>query len=131
MPYERAIDLFAIITFSVAGLSLLAQPRSWRLFFSWLLREGKAGALAFGLGCLAFGALIAAFHRVWFGLLTVVTLAGWFEVVLGAVCLLSPLAGLRVLTVLSGEPPNARRLIGILSLVLGILIFAVLLPGGL
>jgi hypothetical protein len=131
MPYQRAIDLFALITFSVAGLSLLTQPRSWRLFYSWLLRGGKAGAVAFGLSCLAVGSLIVAFHRVWFGLLTVVTLVGWFKVLLGTVCLLSPSTGLRVLALLAGEPPAARRLVAIVSLVLGIIILVVLLPGGL
>jgi hypothetical protein len=131
MPYERATDLFAIVTFSIAGLSMLLQPRAWRLFFSWLLREGKAGALAFGLVCLTFGSLVAAFHRVWFGLLTVVTLAGWLEVLFGMVCLLSPATGLRVLTLLAGEQPAARRLVAIVALALAAITFAVLLPGGL
>ena len=131
MPYERSIDLFVIISFSVAGLSLLTQPRSWRLFFSWLLRGGKAGAIAFGLICLAFGSLIVAFHRVWFGLLTVVTLAGWFEVLVGIVCLLSPATGLRALDILAGEPPAARRVVAIVSLALGVITFALLVPGGL
>jgi hypothetical protein len=130
MPSQRAIELFSIIQFSAIGLSLLVQPLAWSRLFSWLRREGEAGALAYGVILLAFGSLIVAFHRVWFGALTVLTVAGWFELLLGFACLLSPKAGLRVLSILSADRPNVCRVGGAISLLLAAFVFAVLLPGG-
>jgi hypothetical protein len=131
MPAQHAIELFALINFSVIGLSLLFQPLGWAHFFVWLRREGTAGALAYGFICLSFGSLIVSFHRVWYGILVVLTLAGWLEVLLGLVCLLSPSAGLRIMELPSEGRLGVCRVGGIVSLALAATIFVVLLPGGL
>jgi hypothetical protein len=130
MPSQRAIELFAIINFAVLGLSLLFQPLAWSRFFAWLRREGEAGAMAYGFICLSFGSLIVAFHRVWFGLLVILTIAGCLEVLLGMICLLSPATGLRVLEIPSENRLGVCRLGGLVSLGLAGVIFAVLLASG-
>lgn len=130
MPSQRAIELFSIILFSGLGLSLLVQPLAWSRFVGRLRREGDAGAVAYGSLCLSFGSLIVAFHRVWFGALAVLTAAGWLEVLLGLVCLLSPKSGLRILSMLSVDRPNVCRVGGVISLLVAAFVFAVLFPGG-
>jgi hypothetical protein len=131
MPSQRAIELFAIINFSVIGLSLLFQPLGWAHFFAWLRSQGNAGALAYGFICLSFGSLIVSFHRVWFGILVILTLAGWFEVVLGVVCLLCPSMGLKIMELPSEGRLGFCRVVGLACLALAVIIFVVLLPGGL
>jgi hypothetical protein len=131
MPSQRAIELFAIINFSVLGLSLLLQPLAWSHFFAWLRREGTAGAMAYGFICLSFGSLIVSFHRVWFGILVILTIAGWLEILVGTICLLCPSAGLKILEIPSEGRLGVCRLGGLVSLVLAAVIFVVLLPGGL
>jgi hypothetical protein len=131
MPSQRAIELFALLNFTVIGLSLLARPLAWSQFFGWLRREGESGALAYGFICLSFGSLIVAFHRVGHGLLLILTVAGWLEVALGVACLLWPGVGLQVLALPTAERPGVCRAGGVASLVVAAVILVALFPGGL
>jgi hypothetical protein len=130
MPSQRAIELFALLNFTVIGLSLLFRPLPWTRFFEWLRREGEAGALAYGFICLSFGSLIVAFHQVGHGLLAILTAAGWLEVVLGILCLLAPAAGLGILAVAARERPLVCRLGGLVSLAVAATILVALEYGG-
>jgi hypothetical protein len=130
MPSQHAIELFGLLNFTVIGLSLLFQPHPWTKFFGWLRREGTAGALAYGFICLSFGSLIVSFHRVWHGLLVVLTVSGWLEVLLGVICLLAPPAGLAILGIPSEENPGVCRLGGLVSLVVAAVIAVALFAPG-
>jgi hypothetical protein len=130
MPSQHAIELFGLLNFTVIGLSLLARPLQWARFFAWLRREGEAGALAYGFICLSFGSLIVAFHQVWHGLLVVLTLAGWLEVLLGVLCLLVPSAGLGVMELAAEDRPTVCRLGGLVSLAVAAVILIALMMSG-
>jgi hypothetical protein len=129
MPSQHAIEIFGLLNCTVLGLSLLFQPLAWGTFFGWLRAQGAAGALAYGSICLSFGSIVVAFHRVWHGLLVVLTLAGWFDVVLGIICLLVPAAGLGLME-LPEKSPGVCRLAGLACLVVAGVILAALLLGG-
>ncbi len=130
MPTQHAIQLFGLINFTVFGLTLIFQPVAWGAFFAWLRHQGTSGALAYGSFCLSFGSIVVAFHQVWHGLLVVLTLAGWFDVVVGAICLLLPSAGLGIME-LPERSPGVCRLGGLACLVVAAIILIALLPGGL
>jgi len=129
MPSQHAIEIFGLLNCAVIGLSLLFQPVAWGAFFGWLRSQGNAGALAYGSICLSFGSIVVAFHRIWHGLLVVLTLAGWFDVVLGIVCLLLPSAGLGLME-LPEKSPGVCRLAGLACLGVAAVILAALSMGG-
>jgi hypothetical protein len=130
MPSQHAIELFGLLNFAVIGLTMLIHPRAWAIFFAWLRRQGEAGGLAYGCICLSFGSLIVSFHRVWHGLLLILTVAGWVEVLLGVICLLSPAAGLSLLGVATEERLGTIRFGGLLCLFVGTVILIALLSTG-
>jgi len=130
MPSQHAIEVFALINFTLLGLSLLFQPRAWAQLISWLQREGEAGAIVSGICSLGYGSLIVAFHRVWHGLLIVLTIAGWLQVIKGLIFLLAPGFGLQLLALGAPERSGLLRLGGLLMLILAALIAVALLPGG-
>lgn len=76
---EQAVAFWAVLQLTVVGLSHVAAPRAWVSFFVWLHGKGEAGVLVVGGMSLAFGALIVAFHNVWAGAATVLTLLGWAQ----------------------------------------------------
>jgi hypothetical protein len=130
MPTQHAIQLFSLINFTVFGLTLIFQPAAWGALFGWLRHQGTPGALGYGSYCLSFGSIVVAFHQVWHGLLVVLTLAGWFDVVVGAICLLLPSAGLGIME-LPERSPGVCRMGGLACLVVAAVILIALLPGGL
>jgi hypothetical protein len=77
---ERAIQIFAAVSFLVIGISHLAQPRIWVDYFAQLHRLGRPGAFAEGFLLLNFGALVVGFHNIWSGPAIVLTLVGWLHV---------------------------------------------------
>jgi hypothetical protein len=129
MPSQNAIELFGLLNCTVLGLTLLFHPSAWGAFFGWLRRQGIAGALAYGSICLSFGSVVVAFHRVWHGLLLVLTLAGWFDVVLGIICLLLPTVGLGIME-LPEKNPAVCRVGGIACLFVAAMILIALGMGG-
>ena len=129
MPSQHAIEVFGLLNCTVIGLTLLFQPLAWGSFFGWLRAQGAAGALAYGSICLSFGSLVVAFHRVWHGLLVILTLAGWFDVLLGTICLLLPSAGLSIMEI-PEKSPGLCRLAGLACLIVAAVILFALLQGG-
>ena len=63
-------------------------------------RLAQAGTVA---GALAVGSLVVAFHNVWEGLPTLVTLLGWAQVLKGFVAFVLPQVALRGLARVSPE----------------------------
>src|SRR5215207_9144399 len=100
---ERGIELLAAIQCLVIGLSHLAQPHAWVEFFVWLRGKGHAGVFANGFLSLWFGSLSVAFHNVWDGLPTVVTVLGWAQVLKGLVAFVLPQVAMRGLARVSPE----------------------------
>jgi hypothetical protein len=124
---EKAIELYAALNFLVIGLSHLLQPRAWVDFFVWLRSKGHTGVFANGMLSLSFGSLIVAFHNVWGGLPTVLTVVGWMQVAKGLVSLVVPRLGMRSLERVSPERSNEYVVAGAMFLVLSALMWYLVL----
>jgi uncharacterized protein YjeT (DUF2065 family) len=130
MPSQRAIELFALLNFLIVGLSLVLQPGAWARYFAWMRREGDAGAVIFGLFCVLWGSLIVSFHPSWHGLLVVLPAFGVLQLLEGAVFLLAPSLGLRLMAIFNEQSLGLFRLLGLIALGLAVFIYVVLLPAG-
>jgi uncharacterized protein YjeT (DUF2065 family) len=128
MPSQHAIEVFALLNFFIVGLSLVFRARAWAKFFLWMRREGEAGAVIYGLFCVLWGSLIVSFHPDWHGLLVILPAFGVVQLFEGLIFLVSPFAGLRLMSMLTEERLGLIRLLGVIALVLAAIIFAVLLP---
>lgn len=100
---ENAVEIFALVHFTVIGLSHIFAPRAWVQFFIWLRGKGEAGVLAVGFMTLWFGSIIVAFHNVWTGWATLLTIIGWAQVFKGALYFIFPSFGLKMLGRVSEE----------------------------
>ena len=100
---EKATEVFAAIQLSVITLSHMAQPRIWVEFFIWLRSKGYAGVFVNGFLSLWFGSVIVAFHNVWEGLPTILTILGWGQVLKGFLSFVVPQIGMRGLARVSLE----------------------------
>lgn len=100
---ETAVEIFALVHFTVIGLSHVFAPRGWVAFFIWLRGKGEAGVFVVGSLSLWFGSIIVAFHNVWSGWAAVLTIVGWAQVFKGALYLIFPQVGLRMLRRVSEE----------------------------
>lgn len=74
---EEAIQKLAIVSFFVIGLSHIFQPRVWTQFFIDLRSKGEIGSFINAFIHFPLGALIVAFHNVWQGIPTILTLLGY------------------------------------------------------
>jgi hypothetical protein len=93
---ERAIEIFATLQLFALGLSYIVQPRVWIELFLWLQSRGRVGMFVYGLFNLGVGSIIVAFHNVWTGPATVVTVFGWGLVLYkGLLTLVAPQVVLR------------------------------------
>jgi len=116
---ERAIQLFAGVSFLAIGLSHLVQPLAWVEWFSKLRALGRPGVFTEGFVILNFGALIVAFHDVWSGPGVVLTLVGWAQVLKGLARFLAPTAILRVYDKVTPERAWQFRIAGAAAIGLG------------
>ena len=91
----RGIELFAAIYFFVIGASHLLQPNTWVDFFMRLRDQGRSGMFTEGFQALIFGALVVAFHNIWTGLPTVLTVIGWGQIIKATVRFAVPQVSLR------------------------------------
>lgn len=98
---EQAVQIFAIVHFTVIGLSHVFQPRAWVTFFLWLREKGEAGVFATAFLSLGFGSIVVAFHNVWSGLPLILTLLGWAQISKALIYFLWPAFGLRKLQLVS------------------------------
>jgi hypothetical protein len=103
---EHAVQIYAIINFTVIGISHIVRPRVWVDFFVFLRERGEAGVFAVALLNLIFGSIIVAFHNVWSGIPLVLTVAGWANVVKALIYFAFPAVGLRRFQFLSHERAN-------------------------
>ena len=117
---EEAIRVFAAVNFLTIGLSHIFQHRAWAEFFAYLHQQGRPGAFANGFLSLFTGSLIVAFHNVWGGLPTILTVLGWSFVLKAAIVFLFPDVGLRSMARL--RPDNSRVAVvpGVMFVIIGI-----------
>ena len=116
---ENAVVIFALVHFTVIGLSHVFAPRGWVSFFLWLRSKGEAGVFIVGGMSLWFGSIIVAFHNVWTGWATLLTIIGWAQVFKGALYFIFPSFGLKMLGRVS--PDKAHHfVIGGVVLLLGL-----------
>lgn len=115
---ERAIQIYAVINFTVIGLSHALRPRAWVDLFVLLRGRGAAGVFAVALLNLIFGSIIVAFHRVWHGIPLVLTLVGWANVVKALVYFAFPAFALRTLERLTYERAYRVAVGGVVFLML-------------
>jgi hypothetical protein len=117
---ERSLEIFATIQFLIVGLSHVFQPRAWVAFFTWLRERGHAGVFVHGFLSLGFGSMILAFHNVWSGLPTVLTVVGCLYTFKAALCFLLPSTQMRTLSRVSPERAWELVLPGVVYVGLGI-----------
>jgi hypothetical protein len=115
---EQATQVFAAVAFLVIGLSHLTQSRAWVTFYQALAARGTVGAFLEGFVVLNFGAIIVAFHNVWHGPATVLTVIGWAHLLKGAGRFLAPQIGLRVIQRITQERAWQFQAGGVIALLL-------------
>lgn len=124
---EEGIRVFAAVNFLTMGLSHVFQHRAWAEFFVYLHQQGRPGAFANGFLTLFTGSLIVAFHNVWGGLPTVLTVLGWLFVLKAAIIFLFPDVGLRSMTRIRPENSRVAIVPGVMFVVIGVaLVYSVL-----
>lgn len=116
---ERSVEVFAVIHFVLIGLSHLLRPLAWVEFFRWLHARGHAGVFVHGFLSLGFGSVVVAFHNVWAGLPTFLTVAGYVYLVKAGLCFLLPETQMRTLGRVSPERAWEMRMPGVVYLALG------------
>ena len=126
---EKATEIFAAVQFLVIGLSHLFQPRVWVDFFIKLRGMGHAGVFVNGFLSLVFGSIIVAFHNVWTGLPTVLTVIGWAQIIKALVSFVVPQWGMRGLQRVSAERAHEFAVGGVIFLGLGALMIYTVLTG--
>jgi hypothetical protein len=100
---DRAIETLAAIHFLIVGLSHVVQRHAWVDFFTWLHQRGYPGVFVHGFLSLGFGSLVVAFHHVWSGPATVLTVMGYLYLIKAALCFLAPATQMRTLGRVSHE----------------------------
>lgn len=124
---QRNIEIFAAVQFLVIVLSHMLQPRAWAEFFIILRGKGHAGVFANGFLSLIFGSVIVAFHNVWGGLPTVLTVIGWAQLVKAFIAFVVPRWSLRSMDRIAVERAHVFIVPGAIFVVLGALMGYVVL----
>ena len=124
---ETSVEKLTAIFFLVTGLSHILQPRAWVQFFIMLREKQEVGSLLNGLVHFPLGAFIVAFHNVWYGIPTIVTIIGWGLVIKSTIYFTYPRHGVRMLSTVSLERSWQFVVAGVMSVALAGLILYPLL----
>jgi hypothetical protein len=128
---ETAVQILAIVQFTVVGLSHLFQPRPWAEFFIRLREQGTTGVFVVAFLSLWFGSIVVAFHNVWTGIPMALTLIGWAQVLKGFIYFCFPEFGLRRISYVETERAYLYSVAGVVLLILaGLLAFHVVNTSG-
>ena len=129
---ELAIEKLFVLSCFVIGFSHIVQPRVWaELFIAWR-EKGSVGVFYTGLLHFTFGALIVAFHNVWSGMPTIVTLLGWGWTIKGLIYLTYPAHGMKMLNRVSVDRSWEFAVAGAVLVVLSLVVaWSLLTRGGL
>jgi hypothetical protein len=124
---ESSIQILAIVSFFVIGLSHIFQSRVWAQFFIDLRNKGEVGSFVNAFIHFPLGALIVAFHNVWQGVPTILTLIGYGWVLKSLIYFVSPSSGLKSLSRVSLERSWEFVVAGIVMVSIGgLLLFSLL-----
>jgi CDP-diglyceride synthetase len=124
---ELAIQKLAIISFFVIGLSHIFQPRVWAQFFIDLRSKGEVGSFINAFIHFPLGALVVAFHNVWQGIPTILTIMGYGWVLKGLIYFVFPSFGLKFMSRVSLEKSWEFIIAGIVLVSIGgLLLFSVI-----
>jgi hypothetical protein len=124
---ELAVQKLAVVSFFVIGLSHIFQPRVWAQFFIYLRSKGEVGSFINASMHFPFGALIVAFHNVWQGIPTILTLLGYAWVLKSLIYFVSPSHGLKSMSRVSLEKSWQFVFVGVVLLgISGLLLFSLI-----
>jgi hypothetical protein len=126
----RALAIFAVIQFSIVGLSHVLHPRAWAEFFIQLRTLGYRGVFLHGLLCLAFGSMIVAFHPVWSGMPLVLTIVGVLYLMKTVQCFALPGISMASLNRVTLERAHVFIGVGVMFLALALVMTVSLLRSG-
>ena len=127
---EIAVEKFAVICFFLIGVSHIVQPRAWAEFFIRLREKGTTGSFINAWIHFPLGALIVAFHNVWHGIPSVLTVLGYAWVIKGFIYFVFPRYGLKALERVSLERAWYFVVGGIVIVALGgLLLFSLINRG--
>ncbi len=112
----ESIAIFALINFTVVGISHICQGQAWRDFFQKLHAMGHAGAFANGMIALLMGSLIVSFHNVWTGVPVMLTLIGWGYILKATAIFVYPQWNLRSMKSVENNPKLKFRVAGMVML---------------
>ena len=115
---QRAVELFAVIQFTLMGLSHIVNHRAWVEFFIRLRSLGYAGVFMNGFLSLGTGAFIVALHPLWSGLPLVLTVFGVLNLAKAAQCFLLPELAMRSLQRVAPERSREFVVAGSVMLVI-------------
>jgi uncharacterized protein YjeT (DUF2065 family) len=87
---EQAVLLMAGLGFSIMGLSYLFRAKEWNRWLEQIEQRGAHASFAFGGVNLLMGSFIVAFHPVWHGVPSLLSVLGVIAIVKGASYLLFP-----------------------------------------
>lgn len=127
---ERAAEVFAVIHLGIMGLSHILAPRAWAEFFIQLREKGRPGVFAVAFMSLFFGSIVVAFHNVWSGLHTVLTLVGWAQLLKATLYFLFPAFGGHKIQRVAVERAHEFIIAGVVLLALtGVIVYGWLAGG--
>ena len=113
-----SIEILAAIAFFTTGVSHLVQPRIWARFFVQLARHGEVGIFIIAFYTLPIGVLIVAFHNVWSGWPTVLTIIGWAFCLKSFIYFVAPKAGLAAISRIQETSAGKFVVAGIMMILL-------------
>ncbi len=119
---ELAIQKLAIVSYFVLGLSHIAQPRVWAQLFIDLRSKGETGSFINAFIHFPLGALVVAFHNVWQGIPTILTVIGYAWVLKSLIYFVAPSYGLKSMARVSLEKSNGFVIAGVTMLGIGSLL---------
>ena len=118
----RGVEIFMSINFIVVGASYLLRPDVGRAYVSHLESKGSAGSLLVAFLALAIGSFIVAFHNVWGGIPTILTVYGWLALLKGTIYALFPEVALKGFATAQGMGSGLWRAAGALLAAIGVVV---------
>ena len=115
---ETSIEILAAIAFFTTGVSHLVQPRIWARFFVQLARQGEIGVFIIAFYTLPMGVLIVAFHNVWLGWPTMLTIFGWACCLKSFIYFVVPKVGLAAISRIQETSAGVFVVAGIMMILL-------------
>ncbi|MYC87457.1 MAG: hypothetical protein F4X22_04365 [Gemmatimonadales bacterium] len=125
----RAVEVFVSINLIVLGVSYLLRPDAWKAFLEHLQSKGTAGSLTVAFLAMGIGSFIVAFHNVWGGVPTILTVYGWLALAKGACYALLPGVALKGMDTGLRMGAGLWRVGGVLVAAIGVVVLQHALQG--